>query len=202
KWQKLYDPDGLGRLLREGAWYQNCHYPYAYTLTAAGHASLVAGCPPSRHGVIANDWYDRATGSEVGAVQTLQYRTVPLLTDPKAKDEGPGPVRLKRPTVADMLQKAKQGKAKVVSLSIKDRAAVFLGALREAAVYWFDTLRGLFVTSTYYRDAPHPWVSEFNKGRPADKAFGRDWVRLRPDLDYAKYSGPDGVAAEGTGYDQ
>src|SRR4051812_20783956 len=46
RWQDLYDKDGLGRLMKEGAWYQNCHYPYAYTLTSCGHASLATGCPP------------------------------------------------------------------------------------------------------------------------------------------------------------
>src|SRR3974390_2157542 len=46
KWEKLFDKDGFGRLLRDGAWFQNCHYPYAFTLTAPGHASISTGCPP------------------------------------------------------------------------------------------------------------------------------------------------------------
>src|SRR6266852_1723994 len=44
RWQDLYDKEGFGRLQAEGAWFQNCHYPYAYTLTAAGHTSLDTGC--------------------------------------------------------------------------------------------------------------------------------------------------------------
>ena len=51
-------------------------------------------------------------------------------------------------------------------------------------------------------DALHPWVNEFNKERWPDKYFGKDWTRLRPDLDYAKYSGPDDVVGEGTGHKQ
>src|SRR5262249_34987654 len=48
----------------------------------------------------------------------------------------------------------------------------------------------------------HDWVNEFNKGRPANVWYGRDWTKLRPDLDYVKYSGPDDVAAEDIGWDQ
>src|SRR5438034_5990878 len=77
RWQELYDKDGFGRLLRDGAWYQNCHYPYAFTLTACGHASISTGCPPSKHGIIANDWYDRNLRQDVSVVATDRWRTVP-----------------------------------------------------------------------------------------------------------------------------
>ena len=36
RWQDLYVKDGFKRLQQDGAWFQNCHYPYAYTVTAAG----------------------------------------------------------------------------------------------------------------------------------------------------------------------
>lgn len=199
RWQELYDKEGLGRLLKEGAWYQNCHYPYAYTLTAAGHATLSTGTTPNKHGIIANDWYDRAWG-EVGVVQSDRHHLVPRVGDSK-KPDGVAPVHLKRSTVGDGLLKHRP-RSKVVSLSIKDRSAVLLAALRATACYWFNTIRGIFVTSTFYRDAPHAWVAEFNKQKPADRYFGKDWTRLRPDLDYVKYSGPDDVEGEGPGYKQ
>src|SRR5579862_5831247 len=198
KWEKLYDREGFGRLLRDGAWYQNCHYPYAFTLTAPGHASIVTGCPPSKHGIIANDWYDRTSRKDVGAVSADRYRTVPLAPDAKGKNDGFAPVRLKQPGVGQGMPKM----GKLVSLSIKERAAIMMAALRATAVYWFNTVSGMFVTSTFYTDSPHPWIDEFNKQRPADKYFGKDWVKLRGDVDYEKFSGPDDVAAEGTGYKQ
>src|SRR5258706_15471756 len=60
KWQPLFGDGGFKRLQTDGAWFTNCHYPYTYTLTAAGHTSIVTGATPSRHGIIANEWYDRA----------------------------------------------------------------------------------------------------------------------------------------------
>src|SRR5262245_8394989 len=56
RWQKLYGEGGFKRLQAEGAWFQNAHYPYASTFTAAGHASLGTGCSPHKHGIMANDW--------------------------------------------------------------------------------------------------------------------------------------------------
>src|SRR5262245_34204049 len=54
KWQGLFVDGGFKRLQQDGAWFTNCHYPYADTMTAAGHASLVTGCPPCKHGIIGN----------------------------------------------------------------------------------------------------------------------------------------------------
>ena len=44
KWQPLFGPGGFKRLQRDGAWFTDCHYPYAYTITAgpyvAGHGHI------------------------------------------------------------------------------------------------------------------------------------------------------------------
>src|SRR5438876_1177097 len=60
RWDELFGEGGFHRLEKDGAWFQNCHYPYANTITGAGHASVATGCSPQTHGIIANEWYDRA----------------------------------------------------------------------------------------------------------------------------------------------
>jgi hypothetical protein len=204
RWQKLFGQGGFRRLQQEGAWFRNCHYPYASTLTGPGHASLLTGAPPADHGIIANDWYDRATGDMINAVRTKRYRPIPEPVGKKADAIlGSAPVLRRLPAVGDALHKASKGKARLVSLSIKDRAAILLAALLRAQIcYWFSTHTGTFVTSSYYADRLHPWVAEFNKGRPADRWFGKEWTKLRTDLDYQAHSGPDDVAAEGVGFAQ
>jgi hypothetical protein len=197
RWQTVFRKDGFGRLQREGAWFQNCHYPYAFTLTAAGHATLVTGCPPCKHGIIANTWYDRAAGAEVGAVRTDRFEPVPPPSGRRVP--GAAPARRLAPSVGEALQLGNAHKGKVVSLSIKDRAAALMAALRASICAWFSTRTGTFVSSTYYGDRLPPWVRAFNRSRPADRWFGRDWERLRPDLDYDRLAGPDDVLAEGTG---
>jgi hypothetical protein len=211
RWHDVFEEGGFRRLEAEGARFTNCHLPYALTVTAPGHASLATGCSPMKHGIVGNTWYDRALGAEIYCVYDQgRYEPVPLIRGAVEEEVGkwPGawPGRLQCDTVGDALKKATRGKGRVVSLSLKDRAAVLL-ACRESvpdACYWFFPSRGIFVTSTYYRPngQAHSWVAKFNRGRPADAWFGKDWTRFRPDLDYVRHSGPDDVAAEDTGWDQ
>lgn len=206
RWQTAFGEGGFRRLTAEGAWFTNCHYPYAYTVTAAGHASVAAGCPPQAHGVFGNDWYERAEGKAVNCVGSDRHEQVPPKTaadpdedDKKAGKGGVSPERLLKPTIADALKDATGGKSKVVSLSMKNRGATLPAGRRPDAVYWMDGGTGQFVTSTYYRDAVHPWVAEYNATKPADRWRGKVWERLRPDLDYDRLSGPDDVAGESKG---
>jgi hypothetical protein len=179
---------------------------------------VAAGCSPHTHGIIGNEWYDRAAGAEVNCVGNDRYDRVPPLAreaanprgdEPeekpaevvkkKKKYKGVAPDRLLAPTLADALKEATDGRGRVVSLSFKDRGAVLPGGKRPDACYWFDTDDGLFVTSSYYRESPHAWVAEYNEGRPAEAWFGKQWTRLDPHLDYERYSGRDDGPGEGKG---
>jgi hypothetical protein len=208
RWQTLFAKGGFERLQKDGSWFLNCHYPYANTMTAPGHAALVTGCSPRNHGIVGNDWYDRAAGKVVTSVESDRYQPVPpprpdlRKNKDKTKTNGAAPLRLLMPTLGEALKEATGGKGRVVSLSLKDRAAVLPAGKKADACYWFNTTAGQFVTSTYYREKPHGWVAEFNRGKLADTWFGKDWTRLCPDLDYVRYSGPDDVKGEWTGYKQ
>jgi hypothetical protein len=210
RWDDLFVEGGFRRLKQEGASFEHCNINYAQTLTAPGHATLATGCAPRIHGIVGNTWYDRTAADEVYCVYADRYEIVPLVRGKLNEQIGawPGswPGRLQADTLGDALKRATQGQGRVVSLSMKDRSAIPM-ACREARVdacYWFFPPLGAFVTSTFYRPSGHlhPWVADFNKARHADAWFSRDWTRLRPNLDYERYSGPDDVAAEGTGWMQ
>ena len=208
RWNDLFGDDGFHRLEKDGAWFQNCRYPYAGTVTGPGHASMATGRSPCKHGVFNNDWYDRDLGLVVACSATPERKRVPPAppgSDDKEKKakkpkEGGTPERMVGPTLADAFKEATAGTGRVVSLSYKDRGAVFLGGRKPDACYWLDGDTGEAVTSTYYRDHLEDWVEAFNKEKPADRYFGKDWTRLRADLDYEKYSGPDDQAGEALGY--
>jgi len=234
KWRPLFGKDGFVRLQTEGAWYLNCHYPYAITATGPGHSSMLTGCGPDVHGIIGNTWYDRASGAVVNCSESAKYQRVPPVPKNLPKDElkdevrereakekkttttqetptasEPAkpkpqgtPDRLLAPTFGDALKAATNGKGRVVGLSFKDRSAVLPGGARADVAYWLDSTDGMIVTSTFYRDAVHPWVDELNKKRIADRWFETTWDRFRPDLDYSKYSGPDVIIGEGKGIRQ
>src|SRR5262249_54929832 len=170
---------------KDGAWFQNCHYAYAGTVTGAGHTSLATGASPAKHGIIFNDWFDRTEGEFVYCATSPRYQRVPPpeKKDPeegkekegkpkKGRDEAGTPDRLRLPPLGDAFKEATGGKGRVGSLAMKDRGAVLPGGRKADACYWFDPSGGLFVTSTYYRDRVHPWVEEYNAGRPADRYFG------------------------------
>jgi predicted AlkP superfamily pyrophosphatase or phosphodiesterase len=198
RWGDLFGDGGFRRLQKEGALFENCHYPYADTVTAAGHASILTGCSPAKHGIVDNEWYDRASGKTIYCVASERHKQVP----PGKNQKGISPELLLAPSFADCLKDATHGRARVVSLSMKDRSAVLPGGRRANACYWLDNTTGEFVTSTYYCDRLHPWVADFNEAREVARWFGKAWTRLRPDLDYVRYSGPDDVVGEGTGVSQ
>jgi predicted AlkP superfamily pyrophosphatase or phosphodiesterase len=202
RWEKLFEKGGLRRLADDGAWFQNCHYDHADTLTGPGHAALATGCTPDRHGIILNDWYDRRAKEMVNCVGSRHPQVPPA---PPRKNRKPAtsasPQRLLAPTLADALKKATRGKGKVVSLSLKDRSAVLPGGREPDACYWTDR-NGQFVTSRFYRDRPHAWVTRFNRSGLVDRWYGKEWQKLRPDLDYVRHSGPDDGPGEGKGTGQ
>lgn len=216
QWQPLFRDDGFVRLQTEGAWFTNCRYPYAGTLTGPGHASMLTGAAPEKHGIITNEWMENGNGVYCAGSQRYQFVPPPPRFPPdpedkktEKKDAKPTPVghpeHLLSETVADVLKEATGGRAKVFGLSLKDRSAILPTGKRPNGAYWFY---GTFGTSTYYADVVHPWVAEFNRSGRANRWFGRDWTRFRPDLDYDAWSGPDGgpytdgVFREGSGAGQ
>jgi hypothetical protein len=207
RWRSLFGEGGFKRLQAEGVWFTDAHCPYAWTSTAPGHASLGTGATPSVHGIIENVWYDRRADELVSGSDEDRYDRVPTLASelPRAlyrgEDRGAGsPGRMLAPAIGESLKKATGGKGRVFAFSLKDRGAILLGGAKVDGCYWFDGRTGTFVTSSYYRDGLHPWAARFNRERVADRWFGKPWERLRGDVDYEKYSGPDDVIGEDNPY--
>ncbi|HEX4611430.1 MAG TPA: alkaline phosphatase family protein, partial [Urbifossiella sp.] len=209
KWRPQFGPDGFARLQTQGAWFARCDYPYATTTTGPGHASVLTGTTPSRHGIVNNNWNEH--GKDVYCAASERYALVPPQppeTDPKtgkevkAKTAG-NPDRLLTDTLADVLRRVFGEAAKVFGLSLKDRSAIFPTGKRPTGAFWFTTR---FVTSTYYTDHLDrrfpEWVTQFNQSHLSDRWFARDWTRFRPDLDYAALSGSDNGPGEGAGTKQ
>ncbi len=203
RWAEQFGPDGFERMKKNGVWYSSAYLPYACSSTGPGHASISTGAPPSVHGIVENEWFDRPTSSMMYCVQpTRPFELIP--PPPKTgkasrgADAGFSPERLLAETVSDKLL-ASSPKSRVVSLSLKDRTAVLLGGKKPTAMYCFDTRDGLFHTGAYYRDAVHPWVAEFNSSGVAKEWIGKEWTHFRNDLDYSKIAGRDDAVGEAYG---
>lgn len=181
-------PDGLARFLDRGTWFSNAHYGHAFTVTAAGHATMLTGAYPDRTGIIGNDWRDTATGAEVYCTSDASATYIGNTTRPL---DGTSPKNLRAETVGDVLRRA-DPRAKVVAISGKDRGAI-LPAGRAGTAYMYMGGSGQFASSTYYM-AQHPaWVNAFNAAKLADRYFKTAWTPLLPEAAYAR-SLPDGQA--------
>ena len=202
RWAKLFGQNGFARIQREGVSYTQAHLPYAATSTGPGHASIATGQPPSVHGIVENEWFDRKLGAKLYCAQPLKrYERVPSseTVDPITKriqdSVGLSPEQIQCDSLGDHLRKATPN-SRVYSLALKDRTAVMLGGQRPTAAYCFDTAQGEFHTSSYYADSVPAWVMDFNKSGAADAWFTKQWERFSKVELYNATVGPDDAPGE------
>jgi predicted AlkP superfamily pyrophosphatase or phosphodiesterase len=99
-------------------------------------------------------------------------------------------------TVGDMLKASSPG-SRVVGTSFKDRGAILPAGRKADGAYWYQTVDGRFVTSSWYTDRAPRWLEAWNARRPADAFAGRAWQRLLSDAAlYLRYAGEDAVDGE------
>jgi len=148
---------GLKRLVQEGAWFREAAYPYAATETCVGHATISTGAFPATHGMIANAWWDRDS-----------QKMVTCTFDPNVKNSayaggsttgGDSAWRMRLPAFSDELRFQSGGATRVVTFSLKARAAVTMGGHKADAVTWFEN--GSWITSSAYGSMP--FVEDFVK---------------------------------------
>lgn len=185
---------GLKRVFDAGAVFPLSAYTFATTKTCPGHATISTGTAPATHGMIDNQWYDRA-----------ERRTVVCSDDPSVTAvsfgaiegrEHHGPARVLTPTFADELRLQSPVPPRIVGLSLKPRSAILLagrGAPGTMAV-WTEP-NGAWTTSTAYTSHPWPEVNEFIAANPIATAYGRQWTRL---LEPAAYRYDDVMRGEPT----
>lgn len=167
---------GFNRLM-SGARFTTCRYNYAITATGPGHASIATGTYSNIHGIIENEWYDRALKRPVNCVEDPDTRIVDSARGSGEK-RGASPHFLLGSTLGDELRLASNFQSKVISVSLKDRAAILPGGHTANAAYWYQASTGRFVSSTYYMTALPHWAAGFDDGLPAKEYCGKAWKAL------------------------
>jgi hypothetical protein len=181
------EPGGFRYLLDQGTWYANAHYRHANTETAVGHATLVTGADPSRHGLVANEWVDQETGEFVYNTEDDRHR---VLGEPGQPDDGVSPRNLAASTIGDELVVHTGGASRAFSVSVKDRGAIIPGG-HAGEAYWFSKRTGRFVTSTFYHDTTPGWVEDWNGKGLADGYRGASWELLDDPSTYVQAAADD-----------
>ena len=188
----LFGPNGLRRLMRDGALWTQANYDHFPTYTAPGHGTMMTGAFPAESGIVGNDWIDRPSGKRITSVTD---DNVKLLGSGDPKETPASPHRLLSSTVGDELRLVTNDRSKVIGISAKDRSAILPAGRHANAAYWLSNT-GTMASSTYYFNQLPAWVTAFNNTKPADKYFGAKWERLISESEYEKRAGPDSTPWE------
>lgn len=182
---------GLKRLVEEGAWFRNAAYPYAATETCVGHSTISTGAFPTTHGMVANAWWDRES-----------QKMVTCTSDPQVNDigyagltvkGGDSAARMLVPAFAEALKFQTGGSTRVVTFSLKARAAITMAGHKADAATWFDPGAGAWETSSAYGTAP--FVEAYAKAHPAKEDYGKTWALSLPGNRYLYDQTPIGAVA-------
>lgn len=194
RWDYLYryydkfGNDGFKRMLNSGFSFNNVLIPYVPTVTAIGHTSIYTGSVPSIHGIAGNDWKDKATGKNVYCTADDEMKGIGT-TNPKAGSHSPR--NLWSTTITDQLRMATNFQAKVVGVSLKDRASILPAGHNPTGAFWFDESTGDFITSSYYMNELPEWVKRFNSQKLAEKLVAKGWQTLLPIDQYTESTRDD-----------
>jgi hypothetical protein len=169
---------GLKRLVTEGAWFREAAYPYAATETCVGHSTISTGAFPTTHGMVANAWWDRDS-----------QKMVTCTSDPKASNiayggattpNGDSAWRMRVPAFAEELRFQTGGATRVVTFSLKARAAITMAGHKADAATWFEN--GSWATSSVY--GTMPFIENFVKSHPMQADNGKTWDLTLPKNSY------------------
>ena len=187
---------GLKRLVNEGAWFHEAAYPYGATETCVGHSTISTGAFPSSHGMVANEWWDREQQKDItctadASVRNLAYggANAAAASNPAGNVPNSAPNvagdsagKMLIPAFAEELKFQSGAGTRVVTLSLKARAAITLAGHQADSVTWWDGATGLWQTSSAYPQAP--FIAEFVKLHPVTEDYGKTWAPLLAESAY------------------
>jgi predicted AlkP superfamily pyrophosphatase or phosphodiesterase len=94
-------------------------------------------------------------------------------------------------TITDQLKLATNFRSKVIGISLKDRGSILPAGHVADGAYWFDSVTGGWITSTYYMNDLPEWVKKFNGQKITEKYLKQDWNTLYDIKTYVQSSEDD-----------
>jgi predicted AlkP superfamily pyrophosphatase or phosphodiesterase len=173
---------GLRRLVDSGASFPLAEYPYAVTVTCAGHATISTGQYPSTHGMVGNSWHDRALRKNVACTEDAAAMSVPF--GGREGLERHSLNYLLTNTLSDELRQQSRRSPTVVGISLKARSATTLAGHGPTTYAVWEEDNGTWATSTAYANQPAPAIDTWAMENPISAAYGTSWERLLPTSAY------------------
>jgi hypothetical protein len=161
--------NGFNLFLKRGAYFTDCYYQYANTMTAPGHSTIGTGAYTNGHGISLNQWWDlkRTADHPVTSVEDERYEVV---GDHEPGDVGASPRNELASTLGDEVVLGSGGESKLFGISLKDRAAILTSGHASQGAFWLDHASGHFVSSTYWGPKLPDWAVAFNGSGRTEKA--------------------------------
>lgn len=174
-WNK-FGEGGFKRLIDEGTFCRNANFPYLFTQSAPGHATIATGATPDHHAIVSDQWYIRLKDEMVGC------------TDDHSVDPAGGsfengqqsPHFMLSSTVGDELRVSTSFRSKVFSLALDKKSAILTGGHACNGAFWYDDKTGTWMSSSFYMDSLPAWLNEFNQKKFPDIYLEREWNTLLP----------------------
>ena len=158
---------GFARFLKQGRGFSRCAHDHAGTLTGPGHATLLTGVHPARHGILRNEWFDRGARQEVSCAEAppgsgaRNFDGTPAVTGGYLRVESLG----------DLMKRADR-ESRVFSVSLKDRAAALAAGRSPDGVFWFNARQARFTSNPALTAVLPSWGREFWNGELLPPAAG------------------------------
>ena len=188
RYAPFFGAGGFGGM--NGARY-DADYSYASTETAPGHATQFTGANPVVHGIVTNQWF--AGGKRRYVVEDAAY---PVLG--AAEGVGRSPLQLVAPTLGDAMKGESGGRARVVTVSLKDRAAILSGGRSADLAVWYEPAQGRFTTGRYWVAEMPAWLQSLGAELPKQTLASGPWNPLPVPAALAALVPPDDRKGEGS----
>ena len=153
---------GFSWFMKTGAYFPYGEYEILQNMTGPGHATILTGSYPYQSGISLNYWFDPTTQKSVYC--TEDPASPQIGGDSANPHNGTSPKLLHASTVGDELKNAGYN-SKIVSVSIKDRAAILLGGHGADLALWYDPKARSWVSSKFYLPSGNlpAWVNSINE---------------------------------------
>jgi predicted AlkP superfamily pyrophosphatase or phosphodiesterase len=164
-------PGGFRFLMSRGAYFPYGEYDVLQNMTGPGHAMILSGSYPYQMGITLNDWYEPGKGQ----VYCVRDDSSPLVVG-QSFWSGLSPKNFLGTTVGDELKNSGHA-SRVVTMALKDRAAILMGGHRADLALWFDSKTMQWTTSRHYLpEGPMPpWVEALSREAQARKGKPYEW---------------------------
>ncbi|MBK5259341.1 MAG: alkaline phosphatase family protein [Thermoanaerobaculia bacterium] len=195
RFDAFFGERGFHRFTAGGAVFPEARSTHGVTYTGPAHATISTGRPPSEHGIVGNYWFERNAAFDAAAWKfyvndSTLFRAPNVIADPARSPwyqsirgvprycvydsaTGVSPAALESEGLGDALKK-QSASSRVISVALKDRAAVLLGGHSADTAYWFDHARGAFVSSEHYKSNPRALA--FNSSVAGYIPASREWT--------------------------